>query len=327
MDGGRRLLRPVRDVFAGSQPSLPAYVGVSNIASSSVERHAATRGRRASARRGAASRFTKLFRRLTARGTGAVAAFAFIAGVGLYGAVLGGQYAAFTASEGDLPDFVARVLGFGVKAVTISGAQDLSDEQILDAIGIRHTNSLVFLDVGKLRDRLKALPLVKDASVSKLYPNRVMIEIEERKPFALWQKDGAVKIVAADGTPIDALNDQHFFSLPLVVGDGANARIADYLALLDVAGELRPRIKAGILVAQRRWTLKMANGVEVALPETGAAAAVAKLALLQHEYGVLDKDIVSLDLRIPGRLIARLPDDAARARADASVAKPKGGQT
>jgi cell division protein FtsQ len=264
---------------------------------------------------------TWLLMLLTVRGAGAAIALALLGAIGIYGAMLGGQYAAFTASEGTIPDFLARTAGFGIKGVMIAGAHELSQQQVLDALGIRPTNSLLFLDVAKLRDKLVGLPLVKDASVSKLYPNRVMVEIEERRPFALWQKDGAVKIIAADGTPIPTLDEARFVSLPFVVGDGANARIAEYFALLDAAGDLRAQIKAGILVAERRWTLKMTNGVEVALPETGAAAAVAELARLQRQFGVLDKNIVALDLRFPGRLIARLPGQPADPQA------PKGGQT
>jgi cell division protein FtsQ len=244
---------------------------------------------------------------LTARGAGVGIALVLLAASGIYGTMLGGQYAAFVRTEGTIPDFLARTAGFGVNAVTIAGAHELSEKQILDAVDIRRTNSLLFLNVAKLRDRLVALPLVKDASVSKLYPNRVMIEIEERRPYALWQKDGGVKIIAADGTPITTLDETHFSNLPFVVGDGANARIGEYFALLDAAGDLRGRIKAGILIAERRWTLKMSNGVEVDLPEMGAAAAVAELARLQNKYGVLDKNIVALDLRFPGRRIARLP--------------------
>ncbi len=325
MDGGRRLLRPVKEVFSSFQPSLPAYVGASDIASSKADSHAVHRGRRTW--RGPTSWFAWLLMLLTARGAGAVIALALMGGVGLYGAMLGGQYAAFAASEGGVPDFLARMFGFGIKAVTISGARELSDQQILDVVGIGRTNSLLFLDLAKLREKLISLPLVKDASVSKLYPNRVMIEIEERQPFALWQRDGAVKIIAADGTPITALNEARFVMLPLVVGDGANARITDYFALLDAAGDLRPRIKAGILVAERRWTLKMTNGINVLLPETGAVVAVAELARLQRDFGVLDKDIVSLDLRFPGRLIARLPEATAPAPADMHKSNSKGSQT
>ena len=87
--------------------------------------------------------------------------------------------------------------------------------------GIGPRSSLVFLDVASLRARLKAVPLIKEANVSKLYPNRLLIEIEERQPTALWQKDGLVALVAGDGTPIDDLKDPRFQRLPLVVGAGA----------------------------------------------------------------------------------------------------------
>jgi cell division protein FtsQ len=316
MDGGRRLLQPVKEVFA-TPPSLPAYLLASDRGLPITAMSGAPRRRRME--RGPLP--VRLLVLLTARGAGVGIALVLLAAIGLYGTMLGGQYAAFIRTEGTIPDFLARTAGFGINAVTIAGAHELSETQILDAAGIRRTNSLLFLDVAKLRDRLIALPLVKDASVSKLYPNRVMIEIDERRPYALWQKDGAVKIIAADGTPITTLDETHFTELPFVVGDGANARIEEYFALLDAAGDLRKRIKAGILVAERRWTLKMNNGIEVALPEMGAAAALAELARLQRKYGVLDKNIVALDLRFPGRLIARVPEPATDPQ------KPKGSQT
>ncbi len=324
MDGGRRLLRPLKEVSAPFQPSFPAYAGVSSDLSMRTMRPVARSGQHAST-----PVLSALLAVAAAPGIGALFSLVFLAAVGLYGSILGGQYAGFTAAEGTLPDVLARAIGFGIKAVSITGTRELSEKEVLASAGIGPTNSLLFLNVARLRERLTALPFVKEASVSKLYPSRLLIEIEERRPIALWQEDGRVQVIAADGMPIDTLHDSRFFSLPLAVGVGANAHIGDFLALLDAAGDLRPRIEAGIFVAQRRWTLKMRNGIEVALPETGALAAVAKLAQLQRDYRVLDKDVVALDLRIPGRLIATLPEDIARARMEvlAHAAKRKGGQT
>ncbi len=324
MDGGRRLLRPLKEVLAAFQPSFAVYAGVSSELSSETRRPIGRPGPRPRV-----SAAALLLTVAAARGTGLVLALVFLAAVGLYGCVLDGQYAAFTAAQGTPPDIFARTIGFGIKSVAIVGAKDLTEQKILDVAGVGPTKSLLFLDVTKLRERLKALPIVKEVSVSKLYPHRLFIDIQERKPIALWQKDGQVKVIAADGMPIDKLDDPSFLSLPLAVGDGANAHIGEYLALLDTAGDLRSRIEAGIFVAQRRWTLKMKNGVEVALPEKGAGAAVAALARLERDYRVLDKDIVALDLRVPGRLVATLPEAVARARLDVLTrrAARKGGQT
>ena len=326
MDGGRRLLRPVREAFEGFQPSAPVYAGVANIVPAPM--FAADYGRRPLARR-APSLADRLILLITARGIGTFTALMLFLGVGLYGAWLGGEYSGFVAAEGSAADYAARVAGFAIRTVTISGTHALTQQEIIAVSGIGPKNSLPFLDVRTVRARLKTLPMVKDASITKLYPGRVVIDIEERKPYALWQMDGTVKIVAADGTAIDTYDDRRFANLPLVVGAGANARIDEYMALLNAAGDLKPRIKAGMLVAGRRWTLQIDNQVEVALPEVGATAAVVELAKLQREDHVLDKDILSIDLRVPGRMFVRLTENAAAARtaALAQKSKKKGART
>ncbi|MGH6853556.1 MAG: cell division protein FtsQ/DivIB [Methylocella sp.] len=271
----------------------------------------------------------KILARLAGPGAGACFSAALLAAAGAYGAVKGGHYAAFVAAEGEPADILAKALGFSIKAVTIAGERNLKEQDILATARIGPRNSLPFLDVAKIRERLKQLPLVKEAAVTKLYPDRVLIEIEERQPFALWQCDGQVQIVAADGVPLAAMRGQRFIHLPFVVGAGANEKLGQYLALLQTAGDLRERIVAGVLVAGRRWTLKMANGIDVLLPETEPEAALARLVDLQRTSHVLDKDILSLDFRQPGRVFARLTEEAAAERAAllTSRTKAKGGRT
>ncbi|MGQ0444756.1 MAG: cell division protein FtsQ/DivIB [Beijerinckiaceae bacterium] len=271
----------------------------------------------------------KILARLAGPGTGACFSLALLAAAGAYGAVRGGHYATFVAAQGEPADILAKALGFSIKAVTIAGKRELKEQDILGVAGISPRNSLLFLDVAKIREGLKQLPLVREAAVTKLYPDRLLIEIEERRPFALWQCDGRVQIVAADGVPLTAMRDQRFIHLPLVVGEGANEKLGQYLAILETAGELRERIVAGVLVAGRRWTLKTANGIDVLLPELAPAAALARLVDLQRTFHVLDKDILSLDFRQSGRVGARLSEEAAAERAaiSASKAKVKGGRT
>jgi len=254
-------------------------------------------------------------------GVGFSLGLAFFAAVGLYGAHRGGQYDAFVKANGAPADIVARALGLGVETVTISGAIELSEAQILRDAGVTAHNSLPFLDADALRARLMAMPLVKNAQIRKLLPNRLIIEITERTPHAVWQKDGLIRIVAADGAPIDEFHEARHARLPFVVGEDANNRIGEYLALLDAAGDLKDKVRAGILVSKRRWTLSMSNGVDVMLPEKDALGALRQLARLQADSHILDKDVVSLDFRTPGRLFARLTEQAAAARAAAAPHK------
>jgi cell division protein FtsQ len=265
--------------------------------------------------------WTQMLRRSAPRGVGLALAVALILGAAAFGAMRGGEYASFVASEGSVLDYIARALGFDIAVVTISGQTELTETEILRAAGVSPKNSLLLLDAAEARAQLEKAPLVKQASVRKLYPDHLVIDIVERTPCALWQKDGQVNVVAADGAVIDQMRDQRFASLPFVVGEGANERLSEFTGLVAAAGELGPRIRAGVLVANRRWNLKMTSGVEVMLPEVNPQAAVATLVRLQRESRVLDRDVLSLDLRVEGRMFARLTEEAAAARVPAHPKK------
>lgn len=256
------------------------------------------------------------------RGVGLVMTICLFGGVFLYGAFKGGAYESFVARNGEVHDLVARGLGFGLDAITITGQRELTAQEILTVAGVTERNSLPFIDVKEVRDRLKTAPLLSEASVRKLYPDRLVIEVTERDAHALWQKDGEIFVISADGTPIDSMHDERFVHLPFVVGEGANLRVAEFHRIVAAAGDLKSKIRAGVLVTHRRWNIKLTTGVDVKLPEIGAEAAIAALAKLSKEQKIIDKDLISIDMRIPGRLVARLTEDAAAARAD--VKKPPG---
>jgi cell division protein FtsQ len=258
------------------------------------------------------------------RGLGLALAAALLAASAGVGAVRGGHYKGFVAAHGGIGDFLAREAGFGVKVVTISGVARLNEREALALAGVTPNSSLPFFDVDAARAGLMRAPLVASAGVRKLYPNRLVIDIVERGPAALWQRDGEVSIVSADGAALDQLKDARLDNLPFVVGEGANTRLKEYLGLLDAAEELKDKIEAGVFVANRRWNLHMKTGVDVKLPENNPAAAVATLVKLERSSRILERSILALDLRTPGRAFARLTAQAADERAQSLAAKAKG---
>lgn len=316
MDGGRRLLGPLsaaRGLALAGGFAAPALAGARGwLAPVKAKPLALRRSERLSPPAGWRGRAAAMLAR---PGVGFAFALLVLGGAGVAGAVRGGHYAAFVASHGAPADLAARALGFGVAAMVITADNGLTNDMVLRASGVDTNASLPFIDVAGVREKLKAVPMVKEASVRKLYPDRLVIDVEARQPFALWQKDGQVRVVSQDGVPIDALSDAGQTSLPFVVGDGANERVAEYARLLEASGDLRARIRAGVLVAGRRWDLKMTGDVDVKLPEKNPERALAALAELQRDAHVLDRDVVFLDFRLPGRMVARLTEEAADARA------------
>ncbi|MFL9826308.1 cell division protein FtsQ/DivIB [Rhodoplanes sp. SY1] len=259
---------------------------------------------------------------------GAAATVAIILSSIGFGIVRGDHAPVVLGALADVRDMAANAVGFRITGVALTGHKHLSRDEVLAIAGITGRSSLLFLDAADARARLRANPWVAEATVQKLYPDRVAIDITERAAFALWQKDGQVHVIAADGTVLDAYVSRGVMALPFVVGTGADTRARAFLATLDRHPGLRDQVAAAVLVAERRWNLKLKNGIDVRLPETEVPRALDQLAALEQDKKLLSRDIVMIDLRLPDRVTVRLSDGAFQAREEAQKAKkpkPKGG--
>lgn len=238
------------------------------------------------------------------------------------GIVEGGHVEELTTALSNARNAIANSAGFRITAVVINGRKQLTQDEVLASGGVNGRSSLLFLDAATVRDKLKANPWIGEATVLKLYPGQLQIDIIERTPFALWQQDGRLSVISDDGTVLESYLPSHFISLPLVVGKGAETRARDFLALLARYPQVRAVTKAAILVGERRWNLRLADGLDIRLPENDVGNALATLSRLDKEDHLFSRDIVAVDMRLPDRLTVQLSDDSAKAREE-SFKKPK----
>jgi cell division protein FtsQ len=255
------------------------------------------------------------------RGAGIAATTLLVLASVAYGVLKGDHIAVVVTELKNARDAVANAAGFGIETVALTGRKNLTEKDILAAAGVAEHTSLLFLDVESARERLKASPWIADASVRKFYPNGLQIKIEEREAFALWQKDGTLSVISADGAVLGPLADRRFATLPLVVGRGAASKAKDFLAVLDRYPVIRGQVRASILIAERRWNLRLKNGMDIRLPELDVAQALDELIALDRDKKLLSRDITAVDLRLPDRVTVRLSEAAAQARDEAAKAK------
>ena len=242
-----------------------------------------------------------------------------------YGAVRGGHVPMIVETLRDWRDAGANSLGFRIAAVSLAGEKHVSRAEIIAAAGITERTSLLFLDVEAARAGLKAIPWIAEATVRKLFPDRLQIRVREREPFALWQFEGKLSLIAADGAVIAPVAEPASAELPLVVGRGAQRKAREFLALLDRYPALRAQVRASVFVAERRWNLMLTNSLVIRLPETGIAGALETVAALDRDKHILSRDLLAVDLRLPDRVTVRLSNAAAQAREEArKAAKRKG---
>ena len=260
-------------------------------------------------------------RHLPRRAGVAATVFLLLGSAGL-GIVKGGHVEQLTGAVNDTRNAIANSLGFRITEVAINGRKQLSQDEVLAVGGVNGRSSLLFLDAAAVRERLKANPWIAEATVLKLYPGRLQIDIVERTAFALWQQGGRFSVIADDGTVLEPYVAQRFLSLPLVVGKGAEARARDFLALLARYPQVKAVTKAAIFIGERRWNLRLKDGLDIRLPEIDVANALAALSRLDREDHLFSRDIVAIDMRLPDRLTVQLSEDAAKAREE-QFRKPK----
>jgi cell division protein FtsQ len=247
---------------------------------------------------------------------GVAATVLLLLGTAGFGIVRGGHVEEVTSALSDTRNGIANAAGFRITSVAINGRKQLSQDEVLAIGGVNGRSSLLFLDPAAVRDKLKANPWIAEATVLKLYPGQLQIDITERSAFALWQRDGRLSVIADDGAVLEPYVSRRFTTLPLVVGAGAETRARDFLALLSRYPQVRAATKAAILVGERRWNLRLKDGLDIRLPENDVGNALAALSKLDKEDRLFSRDIVAIDMRLPDRLTVQLSDDAAKARED-----------
>jgi cell division protein FtsQ len=316
MDGGGRLARSLRSLRPQADLKAAAIGAAVLLRERLAARRAPAKPRREREREQHSPRLVALIERYLPNRAGLAATALILLGSAGFGVVKGGHVEELTAALGDTRNAIANSAGFRITTVAINGRKQLTQDEVLAIGGVNGRSSLLFLDADAVRDKLKANPWIGDATVLKLYPGRLQIDIVERSAFALWQQDGRLSVIADDGAVLEPYVTRRFVKLPLVVGKGAQNRAKDFLSLLARYPQVQAQTKAAIFVGERRWNLRLNDGLDVRLPENDVGNALATLSTLDKEDRLFSRDIVAVDMRLPDRLTVQLSDDAAKARED-----------
>ncbi len=250
------------------------------------------------------------------RFSAAILSASLIASSSLYGAILGGH-------ADDIVQSITARTGFAVDQIKVVGNHQTSEIDILDRLELDGWTSLIGFDAEAARERIDTLPWVEVAAVRKVYPHTLEVRVEEREAFALWQQGSELSVIERSGAVIAPFSGGKQALLPLIIGTGAPAKAPDFVAKIQKFPELAARVKGYIRVGERRWDLKLENGITVKLPEDGEDQAIAELVRMDHDNGLLTRDIAAVDMRIPDRLVVQLTPEAATQRQAALNEKPQ----
>ncbi len=176
-----------------------------------------------------------------------------------------------------------------VRRIEVNGTSHTSMEELLQATGLRSGANIFSVDLDLARRRLQGHPWVKRASVKRVVPDRIVVEIEEQRPAALVSLEG-LYLVNPEGEVFKRLQPGEAIDLPIITGI-ERSRFSE-----DPARTLR-RIRAALAMIDRVERTACLHEHIIALAEI-------------HTDDLLGTTLV-LD---PGALSVRLGRDAPEAR-------------
>lgn len=218
----------------------------------------------------------------------------------------GGYFVNFGGRLVDLTKDMTEAAGLKVTKITWAGATQTADYEVMDALlndsdGAILNQSIVHFSPARARAKVEGLGWVRDAAVTRLYPNTIHVSISERIPAALWEGEGLLHLIDRDGIVITQVGGHQYTGLPLITDTPDPSRANEILAVLGSHPQLAARIATLRHRGGRRWDLGFRNGFIVMLPEENYAAAIEKIGVLEAE-GKLSDTMEKLDLRLPNAI-------------------------
>jgi cell division protein FtsQ len=162
--------------------------------------------------------------------------------LGLAALVIVGGFATATYALRSELEHDARFRIGGAADIQAAGLTEVSRAQMLPVFGEDIGRNIFFVPLDERRKQLEAIPWVERATVMRVLPDQIRVNVVEREPVAFTRQGQQIGLVDANGVLLTmpaAAMAQHHYSFPVVTGiDGGDpaasrkARMAVYLRLM-----------------------------------------------------------------------------------------------
>ena len=189
-----------------------------------------------------------------------------------------------------------------LKNVKILGIENTKASQVVNIVSELRGISLTRIDLKKIKAEIDNIDWVSKSELRKIYPSTLEVKVYEHNPIAIWYNEGNKFLVDRDSKIITELNPNKFTNLKVVAGPNALEDIPVIIAMIKNYPEFEKKIKSLLRVGDRRWTIRLHNGITIHLPETNVANAIEEIKDLDREYSLLSRYIEIIDMRLPDRI-------------------------
>ena len=190
---------------------------------------------------------------------------------------------------------------FNIKEIVIENNSILKKNKIKKDLAFIYESNLFFLNLKAIKKILIKQKFIRSFKIKKIYPNKLKIEIFERKPIIIIQDKKDKFFFTEDMNLIRYQNLEGYENLPIVFGNKKNFEIL-YKDLKKINFSIN-QIKKYYYFKANRWDLITYKNQTIKLPTKGHILSLENFLILKDKKN-FDKYKI-FDYRINNQLILK----------------------
>jgi len=107
---------------------------------------------------------------------------------------------------------------FNISRISVLGNHALTDEEVIDLSGVRKGTNIFKINLGDIKEKIKLHPMVEEVNAKRVFPDGLVIEIFEFKPYVLLPTEGGFIQVSSEGFYLKSIEHIGRTGLPIVTG-------------------------------------------------------------------------------------------------------------
>ena len=170
--------------------------------------------------------------------------------------------------------------------------------------------NLIGLNFNSIKEIVESSEWVKRASIKKVLPSTLKINVTENDPYAIYFQEGKSFLIDLDGSIITEIKLNNYEDdLLFVRGENSPELLEQLIRDISIAfPNLTQTLEEVEFIEKRRWNLKLNNKLLVKLPDENIQQSLKNLKQLFEEQEVMESNIIEIDLRIQGRAALKVLD-------------------
>ncbi|MFL2836957.1 MAG: cell division protein FtsQ/DivIB [Alphaproteobacteria bacterium] len=193
-------------------------------------------------------------------------------------------------------------LDIKLKNVKILGIENTKPTEVINIVSGLKETPLSNIDLHEISTQINNIDWVKKSELRKIYPSTLVVKVYEHNPIAIWFNNGNKFLVDDESEIIKELNPNNFKNLKVIAGLNALEDIPEIISMIRNYPEFEKKIKSLLRVGDRRWTVRLHNGITIHLPEKNVANAIEEIEQLDSKHALLSRYVDIIDMRLPDRI-------------------------